>query len=303
MRACWLHSCEPNSSLIHASDAAAIPATVVAAASFDDMIAITGYTIFIDIAVTVQGNKGWAIAHGPLSVIFGVLAGLLAAYCCAWTKLWNNKLKRTAVVLLSSLFMKFIFDKYGFTSGGGLGSLTLGLCVKELWARGQPELVAIPETNHEFSRSVSDDTSLKCSASLHNLYKIPVKFAIKPTQPKEACLAKLLHEHQGPKSCCHEQVCMFESRRCLSFVCCLTGAQQLGGVSTKKAKPTLQPSQASCIAYLHDPAVTSTVVTVSHYVWPCSTKCVLYTCAEYTCYVQPTQTQHALRCYTPATRQ
>jgi len=30
---------------------AEIPKTVVAAASFDDMIAITGYTIFINIAV------------------------------------------------------------------------------------------------------------------------------------------------------------------------------------------------------------------------------------------------------------
>ena len=34
--------------------------------------------------------------------------------------------------------MKFFFDKYGFTSGGALGSLTLGLVIKELWARGWP---------------------------------------------------------------------------------------------------------------------------------------------------------------------
>ena len=127
---------------------------MVAAASFDDMIAITGYTIFIDIAVTQPGNKGWAIAHGPLSVIFGILAGLVAAYCCAATKLWNNKIKRTAVVLLSSLFMKFIFDRYGFTSGGALGSLTLGLVVKELWTRGQPQILSVAQTNHEYNRSV-----------------------------------------------------------------------------------------------------------------------------------------------------
>ena len=128
---------------------------MVAAASFDDMIAITGYTIFIDIAVTQPGNKGWAIAHDPLSVIFGILAGIVAAYCCAATKLWNNKFKRTAVVLLSSLFMKFIFDRYGFTSGGALGSLTLGLVVKELWTRGQPQILSVPQTNHEYNHSVS----------------------------------------------------------------------------------------------------------------------------------------------------
>ena len=135
--------------------AAGIPATVVAAASFDDMIGITGYTIFIDIAVKGDGNQVWAIMHGPVSVVLGMLAGLIAAYLCAFTKLWNNRLKRTAVVLLSALFMKFIFDKYNFTSGGALGSLTLGLCVKELWARGTPGMFAVPETNHEYTRNVS----------------------------------------------------------------------------------------------------------------------------------------------------
>ncbi|DBB09325.1 TPA: hypothetical protein ACH3X3_007904 [Trebouxia sp. C0006] len=134
--------------------AKSIPATVVAAASFDDMIGITGYTIFIDIAVKGEGNQVWAIMHGPVSVVLGILAGLIAAYLCAFTKLWNNRLKRTAVVLLSALFMKFIFDKYNFTSGGALGSLTLGLCVKELWARGKPGMFAIPETNHEYTRNV-----------------------------------------------------------------------------------------------------------------------------------------------------
>ncbi|KAL3133331.1 hypothetical protein ABBQ38_007206 [Trebouxia sp. C0009 RCD-2024] len=134
--------------------AKSIPATVVAAASFDDMIAITGYTIFIDIAVTPPGNQVWSIMHGPLSVVFGILAGCLAAYLCAFTKLWNNKIKRTAVVLLAALFMKFIFDKYNFTSGGALGSLTLGLLVKELWARGQPGPFALKETNGEFIRSI-----------------------------------------------------------------------------------------------------------------------------------------------------
>jgi hypothetical protein len=119
------------------------------------MIGITGYTIFIDIAVKGEGNQVWAIMHGPVSVVLGILAGLIAAYLCAFTKLWNNRLKRTAVVLLSALFMKFIFDRYNFTSGGALGSLTLGLCVKELWARGKPGIFAIPETNHEYTRNVS----------------------------------------------------------------------------------------------------------------------------------------------------
>jgi hypothetical protein len=80
---------------------AAIPATVVAAASFDDMIAITGYTIFISVAVSSGGNRTWKALHGPLSVIFGILLGVVAAVICSFTKLWDNYYKRTAVVLFT----------------------------------------------------------------------------------------------------------------------------------------------------------------------------------------------------------
>lgn len=83
---------------------AAIPSLVVAAASFDDMIAITGYTIFIDIAVRRNtGNQTWQIMHGPVSVVLGVLGGLVAAFLCSFTKLWNNNVKRICVVLFAGL--------------------------------------------------------------------------------------------------------------------------------------------------------------------------------------------------------
>lgn len=77
---------------------------MVAAASFDDMIAITGYTIFIDIAVRrPTGNQVWQIMHGPVSVVLGVLGGLLAAFLCSFTKLWNNNVKRICVVLFAGV--------------------------------------------------------------------------------------------------------------------------------------------------------------------------------------------------------
>ena len=84
---------------------AAIPATVVAAASFDDMVAITGYTIFINLAVQGEGDRGWAIAHGPLSVVFGILAGMLAAVFCSITVLWNNKFKRTFMLFFTGVLV------------------------------------------------------------------------------------------------------------------------------------------------------------------------------------------------------
>ena len=84
---------------------AAIPATVVAAASFDDAIAITGYTLFINLAVRGGGSTAWSVAHGPLSLLFGVLAGLVAGFLCSITKLWDNSFKRTLVVFFTSAFL------------------------------------------------------------------------------------------------------------------------------------------------------------------------------------------------------
>lgn len=119
-----------------------MPTVIVAAASFDDMVAITGYTIFINIAVQGDSNKGWHIARGPLSVVFGMLLGLGAALLCSITLLWNNVWKRVGVLIISALAMKYFFDEFHFESGGALAALTLGLVVKELWRRKLPKYLA-----------------------------------------------------------------------------------------------------------------------------------------------------------------
>ena len=57
--------------------------------------------------------------------------------------------------------MKFFFDKYEFTSGGALGSLTLGLVVKELWRRRLPGLLASKvRTPHQWGLDRDDHRSL-----------------------------------------------------------------------------------------------------------------------------------------------
>ena len=49
--------------------------------------------------------------------------------------------------------MKFFFDHFSFTSGGALGSLTLGLLVKELWKRGWPPGLAV-DKGHQAAQQV-----------------------------------------------------------------------------------------------------------------------------------------------------
>ena len=78
---------------------------MVAAASFDDMVAITLYTIFSSVAITGGPNNdvAWQIATGPLQLIFGAAGGFLGAAMCACTVVWNQAWKRAAIVFTTSM--------------------------------------------------------------------------------------------------------------------------------------------------------------------------------------------------------
>jgi hypothetical protein len=69
-----------------------IPSLVVAAASFDDVVAITGYTICKSIALSASGGvSAWAILHGPVDVVAGVSAGCPDGSGCA--AIWVSDLR------------------------------------------------------------------------------------------------------------------------------------------------------------------------------------------------------------------
>jgi len=85
---------------------AAIPATVVAAASFDDAIAITGYTLCINLAVRSAGNAAWSVAHGPVSIVLGVAAGAAAALVAAATRLWCTGVRRTLAMVFMGAVLR-----------------------------------------------------------------------------------------------------------------------------------------------------------------------------------------------------
>lgn len=71
-----------------------IPSTVVIAASFDDIVAITGFSIFISIAIATGDNAAWQIASGPLQVMDRGLADPDAA---VHLKCSNSFLSRQSV--------------------------------------------------------------------------------------------------------------------------------------------------------------------------------------------------------------
>jgi NhaP-type Na+/H+ or K+/H+ antiporter len=126
-----------------------IPSTVVIAASFDDIVAITGYAIFSTIAIQpapgsdAEENIAWSIASGPLQVVFGLVGGLLAGYAVGATRLWDTHVKRFFALFGAGLLLMFFLEYWGMLSGGALGALFTGLVASNLWERGSPERLSL----------------------------------------------------------------------------------------------------------------------------------------------------------------
>ena len=63
---------------------AGIPTLVIAAASIDDVLAITGFSVALGIAFDSGANLAFSIIRGPLEVIlgvgYGVFVGIFAWY-------------------------------------------------------------------------------------------------------------------------------------------------------------------------------------------------------------------------------
>eukprot|EP00878_Enallax_costatus_P024159 GHUV01025756.1.p1 GENE.GHUV01025756.1~~GHUV01025756.1.p1 ORF type:complete len:597 (+),score=94.95 GHUV01025756.1:384-2174(+) len=124
-----------------------IPSTVVIAASFDDIIAITGFSIFINVAIAAGDNAAWMIASGPLQVIFGILGGIIAGAVLGSTKLFNNRFKRLLGIYGAALLVMFFLEYYDMLSGGALGALTTGLVTCYMWEHGKPRKLSIGPNN------------------------------------------------------------------------------------------------------------------------------------------------------------
>jgi len=124
-----------------------IPSTVVISASFDDVVAITGYAIFSTIAIQSSNgsstNAAWDIASGPCQVIFGILGGVLAGFAMSATKIWNTHPKRFIALYGSGLLLMYFLNYWSLLSGGALGALFAGLVGSNLWEKGIPKRLAL----------------------------------------------------------------------------------------------------------------------------------------------------------------
>eukprot|EP00927_Polykrikos_kofoidii_P047829 TRINITY_DN4210_c0_g2_i1.p1 TRINITY_DN4210_c0_g2~~TRINITY_DN4210_c0_g2_i1.p1 ORF type:complete len:693 (-),score=114.69 TRINITY_DN4210_c0_g2_i1:262-2340(-) len=113
-----------------------IPSLVVAAASFDDVVAITGYSLCIGFAIVEEGqNLLWEAMHGPINVGLGIALGIVGGLLTSQVEIWNTPLKRTVGVALVGLMMAFACSRFHFTGAGALASLVTTCVAARQWGK------------------------------------------------------------------------------------------------------------------------------------------------------------------------
>uniref|UniRef100_A0A3B4V306 Sodium/hydrogen exchanger 9B2-like n=1 Tax=Seriola dumerili TaxID=41447 RepID=A0A3B4V306_SERDU len=112
-----------------------IPTLLMAAGSFDDILAITGFSTCLGIAFST-GSTWMNILKGLLEVVGGVIAGLILGLflCCFPSKDQEDLvLTRTLMLLGLSIFSVFFSHVIGFAGAGGLCTLVLAFLAALGW--------------------------------------------------------------------------------------------------------------------------------------------------------------------------
>ena len=99
-----------------------IPSLVMAACAFDDIVAITGFTICMGIAFDSHDNLALsAFLHGPAATFLGVASGCVAGcILAASTRFCPHRWQRTALALELGLLLTWGYKLAGFSGSGAV---------------------------------------------------------------------------------------------------------------------------------------------------------------------------------------
>ncbi|XP_069031696.1 LOW QUALITY PROTEIN: sodium/hydrogen exchanger 9B2-like [Embiotoca jacksoni] len=112
-----------------------IPTLLMAAGSFDDVLAITGFSTCLGIAFST-GSTWMNVLKGALEVVGGGVAGLVLGLflrCVPSSDQDDLVLRRTVLLLGLSVFSVFFSHVVGFAGAGGLSTLVLAFVASLGW--------------------------------------------------------------------------------------------------------------------------------------------------------------------------
>ncbi|CAH2301230.1 sodium hydrogen exchanger 9B2 isoform X1 [Pelobates cultripes] len=113
-----------------------VPTLLMAAGSFDDILAITGFNTCLGMAFS-SGSTINSIVRGVLEVVVGISAGLLLGFFLHYfpsKDQGNLKWKRTYIVLALAIFAVFGSLTFGFPGSGGLCTLVMAFLAGIGWS-------------------------------------------------------------------------------------------------------------------------------------------------------------------------
>jgi len=100
-----------------------IPSLLMAACAFDDIVAITGYTICIGIALDSSDNLVLAaFYHGPVAIFLGIVSGCLSGCVLAVVRYYfPHDWQHSIVALELGLIMTYGYKIIGLDGAGAVG--------------------------------------------------------------------------------------------------------------------------------------------------------------------------------------
>lgn len=119
-----------------------IPTLLMAAGSFDDILAITGFTTCLGMAFAT-GSTWYNLLRGLLEVAGGTIAGILLGFLIQYFPSVDQKhlvMKRSFLVLGLSVFAVFGSAVAGFPGSGGLCTLVLAFLAGIGWGAGKVQV-------------------------------------------------------------------------------------------------------------------------------------------------------------------
>ncbi len=110
-----------------------IPSLLVAAASFDDAVAITGYSIAIGFASFAGGNKVWEALKGPVEMIIGFIVGVTGGILCGMTRMFPSSAQRIWICLFVGFYQSSIAGKFHASGAGAIAGLVTTGTASYIW--------------------------------------------------------------------------------------------------------------------------------------------------------------------------
>lgn len=110
-----------------------IPTLIIAAASCDDVLAISAFGVFMGMALST-GDVVYNIFKGPLELVIGLLYGVVGGVILWYIPNHNQQVQLRSVFLVcGGLLSVFGSDLAGFPGAGALGCLTVAFLAGHGW--------------------------------------------------------------------------------------------------------------------------------------------------------------------------